>query len=334
VSLPPAIWLGDAGRAVAALRADRDAVEAIVRLLGLLPEDAPPSGDLPPPVPPVPPPALPPPPPLPPPTPSARAVAVAEVAHRTEVDGRADPPTVERLDGPPSAMPPLPSLAEVLAPPPPSAAPVPADLFHADRQRAVLTALCSGPASTGEPDVDAAVEIVARGEPLLALPPTVRPTTRRGLQLLVDQGEAMLPFARDQEQVRRAIGLLTGPDGFEVVRFARTPLDPPGAGPGPIWTWRTYRPQIPGQPVLVLSDLGVLAPRGNRADVEDAWCRFAALLHEAGCPLVALAPTPLRRVSPRVRAALAVVPWDRPTGVRDAVAAARRAGGRVHRGRS
>jgi hypothetical protein len=84
----------------------------------------------------------------------------------------------------------------------------------------------------------------------------------------------------------------------------------------------------------VLSDLAALSPPGDRVEVEDGWCRFAALLHEAGCPVVALVPAPPRRVPPRVRASVAVVPWDRPTSVRDAVAAARRAGGRLQRGPS
>jgi len=335
---PPAIWLGDALRAAVALQADPDTTERIWRLLDLLPAAAP-AVERPPPVrlaSPAPPPSSGPAVPpgrllMPPParTVVARAVAVPQPAPADLPTA----PTVEREEAPvPRAPKTLPSLAEVLEPAPPRPRPDPADLFRPDRQRALLTALCSGPAPTGEPDIEAAVEIAARGEPLLTLPAEIRPTTRRGLQLLVDQGEAMLPFARDQEQVRRTITLLAGPDGFEVVQFARTPLDPPGAGIGPMWTWRPYRPQLPGQPVLVLSDLGALSPPGDRPDVEDGWRRFAALLHEAGCPLVALVPAPRRRLSARLRSVIAVVPWDRPTGVRDAAAAARRAGGRLQRG--
>lgn len=333
---PPAIWLGDALRAAAALQADRDTTELILRLLDLLP--AAPDVKRPSPArlaslaPPWNGPAVPP--GTPRTAPSARSVAAEGLAARqpTSADPR-PPPTVEQVEVPaPRAPAALPSLADVLEPAPPRRRPEPAELFQPDRQRAVLTALCSGPAPTGEPDIDAAVEIAARGEPLLTLPAEIRPTTRRGMQLLIDQGEAMLPFARDQEQLRRTITLLAGPDGFEVVHFARTPLDPPGAGTGPMWTWRPYRPQLPGQPVLVLSDLGALSPPGDRIDVEDGWRRFATLLHEAGCPLVALVPAPQRRLPTLLRSVIAVVPWDRPTGVRDAVAAARRAGGRLQRG--
>ncbi len=323
-----AIWLGDAIRVADALGADRETVVRIQVLLGLTPPAEPVAERR---VRVAPPPVSPPAvrSPEPPATPVARDLATHP---RLESEDRTMP-TVERLE---SRRPPvpavLPALPDVLEPPPSPMPPEPTDLFHRDRQRAVLTALCSGPAPTGEPDLDAAVEIAARGEPLLTLPAEIRPTTRRGLQLLIDHGEAMLPFLRDQQRLLRSVAALTGPDGLEVVHFARTPLDHPGAGTGPLWNWRPYRPQLPGQPVLVLSDLGALTLPGDRSDVEDRWQRFAALLGEAGCPLVALVPAPLRRISARVRSAVAIVPWDRPTGVRDAVAAARRAGGRLPRG--
>jgi hypothetical protein len=327
VTRRPAIWLGDAIRVADALRADAETAARIRILLGLAPEPSTPwIGE----VPEFPeglsPSLSPSRPPDPPRTPEPHRPA--------DWSDPADHvlPTVERLNTPrptpPAALQPL---SAVLEPAPPRLPIEPTDLFHHDRQRAVLTTLCSGPAPTGEPDLDAAVEIAARGEPLLVLPPEIRPTTRRGLQLLIDRGDAMLPFLRDQKRLQDAVSMLTGPDGLELVHFARTPLDSPGAGAGPLWTWRPYRPPLPGQPVLVLSDLGALAPVIERSDVDEAWCRFAALLGEAGCPVVALVPAPLRRLSPRVRSAVAVVPWDRPTGVRDAVDATRRAGGRLPR---
>jgi hypothetical protein len=125
--------------------------------------------------------------------------------------------------------------------------------------------------------------------------------------------------------VRAAVDRIAGPDGLEILRFAGTPLDAPGAGSGPRWTWLPYRPA--GRPVVAVTDLGALAPHEDRTAVQERWRRFAALLREAGCPFVALCPVPLVRLGP-IRAAIAVVTWDRSTGVRDAVLAARRAGGR------
>jgi hypothetical protein len=224
---------------------------------------------------------------------------------------------------------PLARVSALLDEPDPHLRLAPAALLQPGRHRALLGALCSSPADTGDLDVDRAVHRLARGEPLGSLPAEVRPTTRRGLEVLVDRGPAMVPFLHDQDDVLRSVDRLAGPDGVRIVRFARCPLDPPGAGTGPLWTWKEYRPPPAAVPVLALSDIGVLAAPEERAHVRALWVRFALRLRKAGCPLVALVPAPVARIPPELLAVVTVVTWDRSTGVRDATAAARRAGRRV-----
>lgn len=337
---PPQIWLGDAVRVCAALAVEEQTVERVLEMLGLR-EEAEGAADLD--VATVAPVFQPLRPRLAPaepsrhrqrPQPTARDV----VAPRRGLDAEREPtgaplpPAVEVTRGDRRPPRPLPSLADVLLPPPEGVILEPADLLDPARQRAVLTPLCSGPAPTGQPDVEALVERLARRQPLVTIPREVTVTTRRGVQLLLDHGPAMLPFWRDQQTMEGTLRRIAGPDGFEVLHFAGTPLDPPGAGTGPQWTWSSYRPPLSAIPVLVLTDLGS-APSGpetpDRREVVDRWLRFATLVRSAGCPLVALVPAPVSRIPQAVRRVIAVVSWDRPTGVRDTVAAARRASGRV-----
>jgi hypothetical protein len=223
----------------------------------------------------------------------------------------------------------LPELARVLAVAPAKVAPEPTTLLPPGRQRAILSALCGSPAATGDVDVDKLVERIARREPVRMLPLTVATTTRRGIQVLVDFGDGMRPFVRDQQEVVGALERLAGPDGFDVLHFAVTPLDDPGAGSGPVWTWRPYRPPLAGQPVVVLSDIGAGARYADRPGIQARWLVFAKLLREAGSQVVALAPAPVDRYPDGLRAALSILTWDRGTSVRDAVRSVRRAGCRV-----
>jgi len=329
-SRPPGIWWGDAARAVAVLDADPTARRRILTLLGLIEPAAEVTPDAGPPL------------PVRPSPPGGSGALPLPVAGDVLTAGRARPaaqlepspgtspaPVLERVPSAP-AVPPRP-LPPITVQPPTAVDLEPADLLAPGRRRAILGALCSGPAATAEVDVGAVVPLLARREPLRTLPMLVRPTTRRGTQLLVDHGPAMTPFARDEDDVRAAITQIVGADGLDVLRFAGTPLDPPGAGSGPLWTWRSYRPRPHGGPVVALTDLGALAPRVDRTATEARWVRFAMLLREAGCPFVALCPAPVGRLPRSIRTAIAVVTWDRATSVRDAVRAARRAGGRAPR---
>jgi hypothetical protein len=329
-----AIWLGDIVRAVHHLRPDDETMDTVLDLLLGVTEPEPPA--------------------WPTAVPRAPAPGPAPAPGRTgtPTPARARPPTARdlvpplrapeplpdepeaptRTDLPPmhaAAPRPLPTLEEVLDEPAAPLASQPPTLLPPGRDRTILTALCSGPATAEDIDVDAVVDLIARGEPIRVLPREIVSSTRRGLQVLVDLGDGMTPFLGDTQQVLDAIARMAGPDGLDVLRFAVSPLHDPGAGAGPIWTWRPYRPPTAAQPILVLSDLGAWAPASDRAEVEASWVRVATEARGAGCPMVALAPVPADRFGRRLHAALPIVSWDRSTNVRQAVAAARRATGRI-----
>jgi hypothetical protein len=326
IQRPPAVWLGDAVRASRQLRADPGVVARVLELLGLQLSVAPPShtsmgdgparpsGELPPvhnrPAAPV--------------AETVRQAILRQPAHELETP---EAPIVEHPppDSARAAAPrQLPTVAQML-PTPTGGPPLARDsLLPAGQHRAILAALCRSPAATGDIDIDTLVERIARREPVRTLPPAVAPTTRRGVQVLVDFGDGMQPFIGDQEEVVEELERIAGQDGFEILRFACTPLDEPGAGPGPVWTWRTYRAPLAGQPVVVLSDLGAGAEPLLRRDVQRRWSVFAARLHTAGNQVVALAPVPIDRLPRDLRAALPVLTWDRTARVADAVEAVRR----------
>ncbi len=328
------IWLGDAIRALEVLGADARTAEQILSVLRLRPSPrgtprppraattpAPASG-----------------PRLVAPGAAPTPAAAAPLADVTGLDdgalaltgrapvveilraGRADPP--ERL----------PELSEVLPTGTRVTALPPSCLLHPTRQRAILGALSSIPAPSGEIDVAAVVERIVASEPLTDLPQLSRRTTRRGLQLLVDLGAGMLAFDRDQTDVRQAVELIAGPDGLEELCCHGSPLGRAGVGSGPVWTWTPYRPPPSPRPVLALTDLGLLSPPAEAGAAQRGWRLCAAMLREAGCPLVALTPVPPHRVPAELRRTIAVVSWDRRTTVHDGLVAARRAA-RRDRGR-
>ena len=148
----------------------------------------------------------------------------------------------------------------------------------------MLAALCRSRTPDGDLDLEVVVDRIARGEPVRHLPRTARATNRRGVQVLLDFGDGMRPFVQDQDEACAALERIAGPDGFEVLRFAGTPLDDPGAGPGPVWTWRPYAPPAGHRPVLVLSDLGAGADPLERPALQLRWTRFARLVRACRQP--------------------------------------------------
>jgi hypothetical protein len=322
------VWLADSVRAVTALEPDAATTIEVLELLGLrstplpLPAfevvvaDTGPVATEPTTVPP----------------PTARAVAAARQSTGRPpppLQGPALPPVIEAADPAAAVAPrPIPNLREVLPVPPTAPQAEAASLLPPGQQRAILARLCGREEPLGDIDVDVMVELLAERAAVHSLPRRPVVTTGRGLQLLLDFGDGMRGFQRDRREVLEAVTTVAGADGLEVLRFAGTPLDDPGAGPGPRWTWGPYSAPAWGRPVLVISDLG--SPAGTQRDaIVGRWIETARMLRIAGCPVTALVPTTAARVAPELQAAMGVVQWDRTTGVRDAVAAARRAARRV-----
>jgi len=185
-------------------------------------------------------------------------------------------------------------------------------LFRPLQERSILSVALATYTEDGPLDSDRLIEAIARGEVLQKIFRIAWPTLRRGIQLLIDRSDAMMPFAEDQEQLLHAIQLVAGIDKTAVMGFAGSPKR--GTGEGPITDWKTYQSPPPGTLVVLISDLGIGRGRslGERADVSE-WHAFALDVRRAGCRLVAFVPYAQHRWSTELQPLLTMIPWDRST---------------------
>jgi hypothetical protein len=197
-------------------------------------------------------------------------------------------------------------------------------LFPPQASAAMIVAAVATAAGDGPPDVERAVETLASRKPLDRLPQLPRRSLFRGVQLLVDIGEAMEPFARDGDELADQIRAVVGRNQVAELRFCDCPLRE--VGDGPVWTWGPYRPPDPGTPVLVVTDLGIGGPLyyPQRSRTEE-WLTFAELLHRRVSPLVAFVPYPPDRWPPTLARVMTVVQWDRATTITAIQAAIKKA---------
>jgi len=191
-------------------------------------------------------------------------------------------------------------------------------LFDPQWTRAIVGAMCGTRAADGPIDIDSAVERLSRREALAELPRTLVTTLRRGIQLLIDHGDSLVPFMRDIDGLSARIVEIVGRDRTEVLHFSACPSY--GAGKGGPSSWTTpYAPPPPHTPVLVMTDLG--CTRGARlrgAAPRRDWLAFARVVAAAECPVIALVPLPLSASFGALRGAFRILSWDRTTPVMQA----------------
>lgn len=178
----------------------------------------------------------------------------------------------------------------------------------------ILHTMAARSTAEGPLDVPTIVDLLARLQVVEHLPREARPTLRFGVQVLVDLGLAMRPFAGDQAQVVAQVRTAVGTQRTSVRYFSDAPGR--GAGPGPRRTWRTYEPPEHGTRVLVLSDFGLGGPRldGHRSQPEE-WRRLVGDLRRLECDAVGLLPVPADRWPPWLSALMPLICWDRTTTV-------------------
>jgi hypothetical protein len=187
---------------------------------------------------------------------------------------------------------------------------------------AVLGVALSRPVPEGAIDSEALVEAISRGRPVDRLPRRRSSTLRFGVQVLVDLGAGMQPFARDQWELVGQLRRLFGPERTDVQQFAYAPLR--GAGPGPRWTWRPYRPPQPDARVLVLSNFGIGGPPLDYlASDRTEWEEFIEQVTRRGFSMVGFVPYPPARWPAWLRARIPLISWDRGTTVSTARSTAR-----------
>jgi hypothetical protein len=191
-------------------------------------------------------------------------------------------------------------------------------LFDPQWTRALVGALCGTRAADGPIDVAAAVERLSQREALSELPREQVTTLRRGVQLLVDHGDSLMPFMRDIDDLSTRIVEIVGRDRTTVLHFSACPLY--GAGAGGPSTWGTsYSPPPARTPVVVITDLG--RTRGamlRGAAPERDWLAFAARVAAAECPAIAVVPLPRSQPFGPLARAFRILSWDRTTPVMQA----------------
>lgn len=185
-------------------------------------------------------------------------------------------------------------------------------LFLPRWTRGILNAALATDSEIGNVDIDRAVRTLAKGHALVELPLLSTPTLARGVQLLIDRSEAMVPFIRDQMILHEQIAATVGQDRVTTLRFVGCPTR--SAGPGPAATWSTYEAPLNGGPVLLLTDLGVGKPAlsDERAGAEE-WLDFVRIVKKAKCPLIAFVPYGESRWPQKLRGHMSIIQWDRNT---------------------
>lgn len=187
-------------------------------------------------------------------------------------------------------------------------------LFDRLRRRGILSSALATHVAEGELDLDRVVATVSAGQPLDYLPRLPVPTLRRGVQLLLDVGQAMDPFAEDQRVLVRALDDVLADDRFEVLLFAGCPAR--GVRHESESQYRAWRPPPQGVPLLVVTDLGIGGPMLDRERPTTAeWLAFSNRVREAGYNIVAFVPYEATRWPPRLLSTMRMIHWSERTTV-------------------
>lgn len=195
--------------------------------------------------------------------------------------------------------------------------PEPDPIFKPGWKRHLLCTLSEIQREEGDVDLSRIVRDISRGKALATLPRQPIPTLGRGVQLLLDRSEAMMPFYKDLEQFQQEMTRYIGSDRVDVLKFDGCPTR--GAGKGPKFRWTEYAATHapPAQtPVICVTDLGIGRVIGGTGPAtQEEWLDFSRLLARASCPLVCLVPYAKDRRPSGLAKKIDIVFWDRHTSV-------------------
>lgn len=222
-----------------------------------------------------------------------------------------------------SAIPiPGPSLAPVARSVEPVTEPI-QTLLPPHQEATLLTRLCGTSRPTGQLDVPATVRAVARQRHLRTFPRRRRLTLARGVLVLADAGEGLLPYGRDVALLLTRLRQVIGPELVTDGWF----LDDPTGGVGFDDDLVSFEPPPAGTPVLLLTDLGIAGGAVRRRwPHPKQLAELAVRLRQRRSPLLALVPYPSELWPFRLDRSIAIVSWDRRATGSAVQAAKRRAG--------
>jgi hypothetical protein len=198
------------------------------------------------------------------------------------------------------------------APAPPAQLEVP-PLFVPRWTRGIMSTALAVRTPTGQMDIREVVNEIARGRLLRMLPRLSAPAIAQSVEILVDVGHSMLPFAADQQSVVESVRTVAGFDRVSVLKFTGSPLR--GAGTDEMLEWPDYY-SFPSSKthVLLLSDLGIGRPpmSDNSASVEE-WRQFSWELRRRQVACTVFIPYPGKRWPTALMYQFRLVEWDRST---------------------
>jgi hypothetical protein len=195
----------------------------------------------------------------------------------------------------------------------------PQPLLRPGWQRAIFAEIAATSFPEGEPDTRTMVDRVAALQPITEIPRRPVRSIRRGLCCFVDHGDGMRPFSMDQDGVVQGLRMVVGRDALTVRPFRRTPMQ------RPVDDEESVQPPPRGQPLLVVTDLGIGRPRFSDDPATPAeWLRFAHEARRNSNRVIALVPYPPSRWPRLLRRSMAVLFWDPATSPRTVSAELRR----------
>jgi len=184
-------------------------------------------------------------------------------------------------------------------------------LFTPSWTRAILSLSLATPGEHGPVDLNRVVERASRGEAVTRLPRRLVPTLRKGVQVLVDRGAGMVPFARDADALVREIVLVAGRE-TPVLHFRGLPLN------GVVDLKRRieleYAVPPAGVPVALITDFGIgVDPFDTDRPTSDDWVEFLRSVRRTDSSLIAFVPYPRHRCGRSIAALVTIIEWDRRT---------------------
>jgi len=187
-------------------------------------------------------------------------------------------------------------------------------LFDRLRRRGILSSALATHVEEGDLNLQRIVDTVSVGQPLQYLPRLAVPTLRRGVQVLLDVGQGMDPFAEDQRGLVRALDDVLADDRLEVLLFSGCPGR--GVRGEAESRYRAWRPPPRGVPLLVVTDLGIGGPMLDPDRPATAeWLAFSYRVRKAGYDIVAFVPYEATRWPRRLLSTMKLIHWSERTTV-------------------
>ena len=184
--------------------------------------------------------------------------------------------------------------------------------------RAMISTMARIRTRNGPPEIDSLVAAAAERQPMLSLALSISETAS-GADVLLDMGEHMAMFSREQARLVQTMRRVLGRGMVSTFRFVGSPVR--GVLGQSTSGFEVYRPARQGWPVIVLTDLGIGG--GAAAASSSEWLEFSRLVRAGGCHLLALVPYPAARSSADLASSMHIIEWGRATSVRTIKAALR-----------